>query len=112
MLITLSGWSLSLLLIGTVVMLLIFAFCWVMHDQLVRCPTHIAGNRLDLVMMDAPDIVDVFVGTPLGTSDHCFVNCMLWVEQSVPENNVRSTVFLKHRTNWDNILLWSQELCM
>ena len=39
-------------------------------EQLVRCPTHIAGNRLDLVMTDAPDIVDVFVGTPLGTSDH------------------------------------------
>ena len=31
--------------------------------QLVRCPTHIAGKRLDLVMTDAPDIVDVFVGT-------------------------------------------------
>ena len=33
--------------------------------QLVRCPTHIAGIRLDLVMTDVPDIVDVFVGTPL-----------------------------------------------
>ena len=39
----------------------------------MRCPTHIAGNRLDLVMTDVPDIVDVVVGTPLGTSDHCFV---------------------------------------
>ena len=28
-------------------------------EQLVRCSTHIAGNRLDLVMSDAPDIVDV-----------------------------------------------------
>ena len=26
---------------------------------------------------------------------------MLRVEQSVPEYNARSTVFLKHRTNWD-----------
>ena len=34
-------------------------------EQLVCCPTHIAGNRLDLVMTDVPDIVDVFVGTPL-----------------------------------------------
>ena len=40
-------------------------------EQLVRCPIHIDGNRLDLVMTDAPDIVDVFDGTPLGTSDHC-----------------------------------------
>ena len=71
--------------------------------QLVHCPTHIAGNRLDLVMTDVPDIVDVFVGTPLGTSDHCFVSCVLWVKQSVLEYNIGSTVFLKHRTNLDNV---------
>ena len=39
-------------------------------EQLVCCPTHIAGNRLDLVMTDATDTVDVFVGISLGTSDH------------------------------------------
>ena len=100
MLITLSGWSLSLLLIGTGVMLLIFAICRVVSMQLVRCPTHIAGNRLDLVMTEVPDIVDVFFGTPLGTSDHCFVCCVLRVEQSVLEYHIRSTVFLKHHTNW------------
>ena len=44
-------------------------------------------------MTDAPDIVDVFIGTPMGTSDHCFVSCELRVEQSVPENNVRHTFF-------------------
>ena len=70
-------------------------------ELFVHCPTHIAGNRLDLVIRDAPDIVDVFVGTALGTSDLCFVSCVLCVEQSVPEYNVRSTVFLKHHTNWD-----------
>ena len=46
-------------------------------EQLVYCPTHIAGNRLDFVMTDVPDIVDVFVGTPLGTSDNCFVSRVL-----------------------------------
>ena len=48
-------------------------------------------------------------GTPLGTSDHCFVSCVLRFEQSVSEYNVRSTVFLKYRTNWDRILgaVWS-----
>ena len=34
-------------------------------------------------MTDVPDIVDVVVGTPLGTSDHCLVSCLLRVEQSV-----------------------------
>ena len=72
-------------------------------DLLGRCPTHIAGNRLDLVMTDVPDIVDVVVGTPLGNSDHCFVSCVFLVEQSVSEYNVRSTLFLKHRTNWVSV---------
>ena len=55
------------------------------------------------MITDVPNIVDVFVGTPLETSDHCFVSCVLRVEQSVSEYNIRSTVFLKHRTNWDNV---------
>ena len=69
----------------------------------MRGPTHIAGNRLNLVMTDVPDIVDVVVGTPLGTSDHCFVSFVLRVEQSVPEYNVRSTLILKYRTNRDSV---------
>ena len=49
-------------------------------------------------MADVPDMVDVVVGTPLGTSDNnCFVSCVLHVEQSVLECNVRSSVFLMHR---------------
>ena len=79
-------------------------FCYLSGgEQLVSGPAHIAGNRLDLVMTDVPDIVNVVVGTPLGTSDRCFVSCVLCVEQSVPEYNVRTTVFLKHRTNWDSV---------
>ena len=57
-------------------------------EQLVRSPTHIAGNRLDLVLKDVPDIVDAFVRTPLGTSDHCFICCVLRVEQSLSEYNI------------------------
>ena len=32
-------------------------------------------------MTDVPDTADVLVGTPLGTSDHCFASCVVWVEQ-------------------------------
>ena len=103
MLITLSGWSRSLVLIGKGVMLFIFAISPVVSSWFVDNPTHIAGNRLDIVMTEAPDIVDVFVGTPLGTSDHCFVSRVLRVEQSVLEYNARITVFLRHRTNWDTV---------
>ena len=69
----------------------------------MHCPTHIAGNRLHLVLTDIPDIVDVVVGTPLSTSNHWFVSCVLRVEQSVLEYNVKSTVLLKHRTNWISV---------
>ena len=54
-------------------------------EQLVHCPTHIVGYRLDLAMTDALEIVDVFVGTPLSTSDHCFVSYVLRIDQSVLE---------------------------
>ena len=74
MLITLSGWSQSILQIDKGVMLLIFVICQVMSMQFVRSPTHIAGKRLRLVMTDVPDIVDVVVGTPLATSDPYFVS--------------------------------------
>ena len=59
----------------------------------MRCPTHIAGNRPYHVLTDVPHIVDVVVGTPLGTSAHCFVSCVLSVEQSVREYNVRVLSF-------------------
>ena len=67
-------------------------------EQLVSCPTHIASNMLDLVMTDVPHTEDVFDGIPLCTSHHCFVSSVLRIEQSVPEYNVISAVFLKHRT--------------
>ena len=39
----------------------------------------------------------------LCTSDHCFINCELFVEQVIPEHNIRRVVHLKHRINWDNV---------
>ena len=59
----------------------------------MRYRTLIAGNRLNLVITNVPDIVVVVVGTPLGTSNHCFVSCVLHVEQYVPKYNVRSLSF-------------------
>ena len=46
----------------------------------------------------------MFVGTPLGTSDQCCAGCVLRVEQSIPEYNVKSTVFLKHCTSLEQTL--------
>ena len=103
MLITLSGWSWSLLLIGMEVMLLIFSICRVVSSWCAVPLTLLVTDSILIVMAGAPDIVDVLVGTQLGTSEHCFVCCELHVGQSVPEYNVRCTVILKHRTNWDSV---------
>ena len=85
MLITLSGWSWSLILIGTGVMLFIFVISRVVNS----CSTvPLALLVTTDSTMDALDIVDVFVGTPLLTSDNCFVSCVFRVEQSVPVYNV------------------------
>ena len=81
-------------------------------EQLVRCSTKIAGNRVDLVMTDVPDVVDVHVCSILGTSEHGIVSCVLRVEQSVLEYNMRSAVFLKHRTNWDNARWAVKSFCL
>ena len=54
-------------------------------------------------MTDAPDVVDVSLGSPLGTSDHCFVNCELLVEQVIAVHDIRRVVHLKHSINWDNV---------
>ena len=63
-LITLNSWSQSLLLIDSGRDAL--ADCNLPDcEELVCCPTHIAGNTLDLVMTDVPDILDVVVDTPL-----------------------------------------------
>lgn len=45
--------------------------------QLVSGPTHQAGNCLDLVLSDAPDVVRVEVKAPLGSSDHSSISIQL-----------------------------------
>ena len=71
-------------------------------NQLVHCLTHTAGDRVDLVMTDVPDIVDV-VMVLNSALQITALSLLCRVEHSVPEYNVRNIVFLKHRTNWDSV---------
>ena len=52
---------------------------------------------------DANNLVNVCVGTSLGIFDHCCASCVLRVEKSVLEYNIRSTVYRTYHTNWDNV---------
>ena len=69
------------------------------------CPVPLTLLVINLILLLPMSLIiaDAFVGTPLGTSNHCFVSCVLHVEQSVLEYSDRSTVFQRHRTNWDSI---------
>ena len=72
-------------------------------QQLVNSPTHAGGNRLDLVMTDVPDVIDVSVSAPLGSSDHCFLSVCARVHQIVHDHTITRHVLLKHSVNWDSV---------
>lgn len=57
-------------------------------EQLIRVPTHVRGNRPDLAMTNAPGVVEVSIGSPVGSLDLCFVGCILSVEQFMHVHNV------------------------
>ena len=68
--------------------------------QLIQEPTHIQGNRLDLVFTDAPAIVESKVCEYLGTSDHCSIRVDIAVNQYIPNATIEKNVWLKSRADW------------
>ena len=51
-------------------------------DQLVVGPTHTRGGTLDLLMIDAPDLVRVVVLAPIGNSDHSSLSALISMAQA------------------------------
>ena len=72
-------------------------------EQLISEPTHINGNRLDLVFTDVPTIVNAKVCDFIGTSDHCAIEMSISVNQYIPNATIEKLVWLKSRANWDAI---------
>ena len=68
--------------------------------QLIQEPTHISGNRLDLVFTDVPAIVEAKVCEYLGTSDHCSIRMNIDVNQYIPNATIERRVWLKSRADW------------
>ena len=73
-------------------------------DQLVQESTHRSGNCLDLLLTDVPQVVDVKVKPPLGTSDHCIVSFNLKLTFQIPDIRFERRVYLKERTDWCAVL--------
>ena len=80
-------------------------------EQLVNEPTHVHGNRLDLLLTDVPGLVSVEVLGPIGTSDHSALSVKLQLSQSFPEFTVEKEVFLKNRVDWDRVALDVRNMC-
>lgn len=68
--------------------------------QLLRGPMHVRSKRLDFVMTDVPDVVEVSSRSPIGSSDHCFGSYRVSVEHVTPVHIVTRRVHLYHRINW------------
>ena len=72
-------------------------------DQLVVGPTHARGGIPDLLMTDAPDLIQVAVVAPIGNSDHSSHPAVISTAQDVPNLCVSRMVFLKHKVNWNTV---------
>ena len=72
--------------------------------QIIHNPTHRSGNCLDLIFIDTPGVVTGNVGSPIGTSDHCYVSAIIKTEHTVPDISFSRKIYLKSKADWDGIL--------
>ena len=68
-------------------------------EQIVCDPTHISGNRLDLMFTDATSSVDVQVVSPLGSTDHYGLSFNIQTNFPIPDEPISRKVYLKSRVN-------------
>ena len=69
-------------------------------DQLMIGLTHACGGTVDLLMTDVPDLVQVTVVAPLGSSNHSSLSIAISMAQAIPNLCVSRRVLLKHQVNW------------
>ena len=69
-------------------------------SQLVNGPTQRAGDVLDLVLINVPDLCDVHVDGNIGRSDHAPIGVALNLSPAVAGFDVARRVPLKSRVNW------------
>lgn len=50
-----------------------------------------------------PDVVEVEVAAPIGSSDHSALRISLTLQQTVPQPTIRCEVLLKSRVDWDAV---------
>ena len=65
---------------------------------------HRSGNCLDFIFTDTTGVVAGNVGSPTGTSDHCYVSAIIKTEHVVPDISFSRKIYLKSQADWDGIL--------
>ena len=56
-----------------------------------------SGNCLDLIFIDAPDVVVGIVVSLIGISDHCYVSDIIKTEQAVPDISFFAKFIWNHK---------------
>ena len=72
-------------------------------SQLVNSPTHRQGGTLDLLLTNVPDLCNVQVCSPIGNSDHSYLNIALSTNVRAPSFCVPRVVYQKSRVNWEDV---------
>ena len=80
------------------------------RDQIIHNSTHRSGNCLDLIFTDTPGVVAGNVGSPIGTSDCCYISTIIKTDHAVPDISFSCKIYLKSQADWDGILNDLREL--
>ena len=69
--------------------------------QMVKKPSHFNAAVITLVLTDVPDVVEIRVGSPIGTSNHSFVFIDVVLKQPISQLVCRQEVYLKTSVDWE-----------
>ena len=58
---------------------------------------------MDLIFTDTPGVVAGNVGSPIGTSDHCYISAIIKTEHAVLDISFSRKIYLKSQADWDGI---------
>ena len=71
------------------------------YEQMVMEPGDIDGGVLDLVLTDVHNLVEVRIGSPIGTTGHGAIFLDVILEQSISHLLCRQKVYLKNSVDWE-----------
>ena len=59
---------------------------------------------MDPIFTDTPGVVAGNAGSPIGTSEHCYVSAIITTVHAVPDISFSRKIYLKSQADWEGIL--------